>query len=102
MLGARISRVGGLKRVGVRNYSSPINIGSGLIEIREYIIKPESLQSFLAISQNYAYLRKQLLPFLGMFTCETGGVLNRVIHFYYYDESKLILNSFVYQFVVKY
>lgn len=30
----------------------------------------------------FVELRKQLLPFLGMFTCDTGGVLNRVLHFY--------------------
>lgn len=31
-------------------------------------------------------LRKSLLPFLGMFTCDTGGLLSRVVHFYHYDD----------------
>eukprot|EP01025_Chloroclados_australasicus_P034482 TRINITY_DN3521_c0_g1_i3.p1 TRINITY_DN3521_c0_g1~~TRINITY_DN3521_c0_g1_i3.p1 ORF type:complete len:259 (-),score=21.41 TRINITY_DN3521_c0_g1_i3:323-1099(-) len=65
---------------------SSMTVGKGLIEIREYTIKPEYFASFLAVSQNYSDLRKQALPFLGMFTCETGGILNRVIHFYYYED----------------
>ena len=31
-------------------------------------------------------LRKSLLPFLGMFMCDTGGTLNRVVHFYHYRD----------------
>ena len=31
-------------------------------------------------------LRRRLLPFLGMFTCDTGGVLNRVVHLYHYND----------------
>lgn len=31
-------------------------------------------------------LRKRLLPFLGMFTCDTGGLLSRVVHLYHYND----------------
>mmetsp|Transcript_32859 Transcript_32859/g.72584 ORF Transcript_32859/g.72584 Transcript_32859/m.72584 type:complete len:271 (-) Transcript_32859:35-847(-) len=59
---------------------------AGLIEIREYTIKPEAFGTFMKVSKEYADLRKQLLPFLGMFTADVGACLHRVTHFYHYKD----------------
>lgn len=59
---------------------------SGLLELREYTMKPESIREFLKLTQDNVELRKSLLPFLGMFVCDTGGPLNKVTHFYHYTD----------------
>ena len=58
--------------VGVRNatraFSSSAAASSshaGLIEIREYTLKPEGFMDFIKISEDYSDVRKELLPFLG-------------------------------------
>ncbi|KAG2489369.1 hypothetical protein HYH03_012199 [Edaphochlamys debaryana] len=57
----------------------------GLIEIREYTLKPEGMGAFMKVSAEYADVRKELLPFLGLFTCDVGSCLHRVTHLYAYD-----------------
>lgn len=37
----------------------------GILEVREYTLKPEGMGSFLAIAADTAPLRSELLPFLG-------------------------------------
>lgn len=56
------------------------------LEVREYTLKPEGMKDFMTLTGDYKDLRSKLLPFLGMFTCDTGGTLNRVIHFYSYKD----------------
>ncbi len=46
---------------------------------------PTNCQEFMRLTNEKLELRKSLLPFLGMFTCDTGGLLSRVVHFYHYD-----------------
>lgn len=58
---------------------------TGLVEIRQYVMKPEGIKDFMRLTGEKKELRTSLLPFLGMFTCDTGGVLNRVVHLYHYD-----------------
>lgn len=72
---------------------------TGLLELRQYTLKPEAVREFLVGSTKYAELRKSLLPFVGMFTFDTGGVLTRVAHMYAYrdfhhrDQSKAALGA---------
>ncbi|WIA12449.1 hypothetical protein OEZ85_012484 [Tetradesmus obliquus] len=40
----------------------------------------------MKLAAENAALRSKLLPFLGMFTCDTGGDLNEVTHFYHYKD----------------
>lgn len=58
----------------------------GLLEIREYTLHPAGMGEFLKLAADTAQLRAKLLPFLGMFTCDTGSNLNRVTHLYYYKD----------------
>jgi hypothetical protein len=50
-----------------RQCSSKIshNGSQGIIEVREYTLKPEGMADFLKLAANTAPVRKQLLPFLG-------------------------------------
>ncbi|KXZ48796.1 hypothetical protein GPECTOR_25g380 [Gonium pectorale] len=56
----------------------------GLIEIREYTLKPEGFAPFMKIAADYGGARRELLPFLGMFTADVGSCLHRVTHLYAY------------------
>eukprot|EP00884_Botryococcus_braunii_P003301 jgi/Botrbrau1/12972/Bobra.154_2s0021.1 len=58
----------------------------GLVEIRQYTIEPRGLKSFLELSSEYAELRKGLMPWRGMFVCDTGGIMNQVTHLYHYRD----------------
>ncbi|KAF6240403.1 hypothetical protein COO60DRAFT_1709046 [Scenedesmus sp. NREL 46B-D3] len=60
--------------------------GLGILEIREYTLHPAGSKQFMKLAAEHAMLRSQLLPFLGMFTCDTGGDLNTVTHFYHYED----------------
>jgi len=60
--------------------------GPGILEIREYTLNPASVTAYLKLASETAELRAQLLPFLGMFTCDVGGDLNTVTHLYYYKD----------------
>ncbi|KAF8071348.1 NIPSNAP3A [Scenedesmus sp. PABB004] len=60
--------------------------GPGLLEIREYTLHPAGFKAFMALAAEAAELRGRLLPFLGMFTCDTGGDLNTVTHLYHYKD----------------
>eukprot|EP00887_Chlorella_sp_A99_P002796 scaffold6.g2796.t1 len=40
----------------------------------------------MQLTEKFIGLRKELLPFLGMWMCDTGGVLNRVLHLYQYGD----------------
>ncbi|GFR52604.1 hypothetical protein Agub_g15202, partial [Astrephomene gubernaculifera] len=57
----------------------------GLIEIREYTVKPEGFAQFMKVASEYVGVRKELLPLLGMFTCDMGSCLHRMTHMYSYD-----------------
>ncbi|EFJ42285.1 hypothetical protein VOLCADRAFT_107330 [Volvox carteri f. nagariensis] len=57
----------------------------GLIEIREYTLKPEGVSQFMKVATEYADVRRELLPFLGLFTCDVGSCLHRVTHLYAYS-----------------
>ena len=78
-----------------------------VFEMREYTLHPAGVKQFLQLSAEYAALRASLNPgFRGcaaawrrgrgawralthaarsFFVCDTGGVLNRVTHFYAYE-----------------
>ncbi|KAG1676124.1 hypothetical protein FOA52_004964 [Chlamydomonas sp. UWO 241] len=58
----------------------------GFIEFREYTLKPEGAADFLRLSNEYADVRKELLPLLGIFTCDVGSCLHRVTHMYHYKD----------------
>ncbi|MEW5308020.1 MAG: hypothetical protein WDW38_000011 [Sanguina aurantia] len=58
----------------------------GLIEVREYTVIPAGLASYMEVTTKTAELRKSLLPFLGMFTCDVGGSLLKVTHLYGYKD----------------
>eukprot|EP00201_Polytomella_parva_P000051 CAMPEP_0175039198 /NCGR_PEP_ID=MMETSP0052_2-20121109/401_1 /TAXON_ID=51329 ORGANISM="Polytomella parva, Strain SAG 63-3" /NCGR_SAMPLE_ID=MMETSP0052_2 /ASSEMBLY_ACC=CAM_ASM_000194 /LENGTH=236 /DNA_ID=CAMNT_0016300925 /DNA_START=115 /DNA_END=822 /DNA_ORIENTATION=- len=58
----------------------------GFIEVREYTLKPEGFASYVNITKDFIDVRKEYLPFLGMFTCEVGDSLHRVVHFYNYKD----------------
>lgn len=69
-----------------RGFAASAN-GGGFYEVRKYTLHPEGQKAFLALSETFAPMRRELIPgFLGMFAAETGGVLNEVIHFYYYPD----------------
>ncbi|KAG2444417.1 hypothetical protein HXX76_001170 [Chlamydomonas incerta] len=73
---------------GLRGFAGSAASGSsapGLIEVREYTLKPEGVKAFMDVSAEYADVRKELLPFLGLFTCDVGSCLHRVTHMYAYD-----------------
>eukprot|EP00200_Dunaliella_tertiolecta_P012987 CAMPEP_0202369310 /NCGR_PEP_ID=MMETSP1127-20130417/1172_1 /ASSEMBLY_ACC=CAM_ASM_000462 /TAXON_ID=3047 /ORGANISM="Dunaliella tertiolecta, Strain CCMP1320" /LENGTH=259 /DNA_ID=CAMNT_0048964931 /DNA_START=62 /DNA_END=841 /DNA_ORIENTATION=- len=57
----------------------------GFVEVREYVLKPEGVTDYLRLTEEYADVRKELLPFLGMFSCDIGA-LNKVTHFYSYKD----------------
>lgn len=59
---------------------------TGLVELRSYQLKPEGIKEFMRLTNETVELRKRLLPFLGMFTCDTGGLLSRVVHLYHYND----------------
>ncbi|GAB4816440.1 hypothetical protein N2152v2_003486 [Parachlorella kessleri] len=59
---------------------------AGLLELRQYVMKPAGIKEFMRLTKEKLELRTSLLPFLGMFTCDTGGVLNRVVHLYHYRD----------------
>ncbi|KAG2447150.1 hypothetical protein HYH02_007896 [Chlamydomonas schloesseri] len=83
------SLAGGLR--GFASSSSSFSSSSaaagaaGLVEVREYTLKPEGVKAFMDVSAEYADVRKELLPFLGLFTCDVGSCLHRVTHMYAYD-----------------
>lgn len=58
---------------------------AGVIEVREYTLKPEGIKPFMEVTARNAALRASCLPWLGMFTCDAGGTMNRVVHFYHYE-----------------
>lgn len=64
--------------------TGPAVLGS-LLEIREYTLHPSGIKDYLKLTAEHAKLRSSLLPFKGMFTCDTGAELNKVTHFYTYD-----------------
>jgi len=42
-----------------------VSIDPGFIEVREYVLKPEGMADYLKLTEEYADVRKALLPFLG-------------------------------------
>lgn len=45
--------------------STPEATSPDLLEMREYTLKPEGIKPFMALTNDMAGLRRQLLPFLG-------------------------------------
>ena len=41
------------------------NEAKGLVELRQYTLKPEGIKEFMALTRKFIETRKQLLPFLG-------------------------------------
>ncbi|KDD75654.1 hypothetical protein H632_c566p1 [Helicosporidium sp. ATCC 50920] len=84
ILSAATSVVRGVARaIGHRASSAS---AAGLLEIREYTLEPKGIKAFNALTADYVGLRTSLLPLLGFFACDTGGVLNRVVHLYHYRD----------------
>lgn len=60
---------------------------SGFLEMRQYTLVPEKMKEYMKLADASAALRKRLNPgFLGFFTCDTGSMLNRVTHFYHFQD----------------
>ena len=58
----------------------------GLVELRTYTLHPGGFAKWMELTEEAAELRNASLPaFRAMFTCESGGVLNRVTHLYVYS-----------------
>ncbi|GAX80973.1 hypothetical protein CEUSTIGMA_g8408.t1 [Chlamydomonas eustigma] len=58
----------------------------GLVEIREYTLKPEGVGAYTQLAIEYAAVRKTLLPLLGIFSCDVGSSLHRITHMYHYKD----------------
>ena len=57
-----------------------------VVEVRTYTCSPEGFVRFLQLCSETVALRKQVLPgFRAYFTCDSGGVLNRVVHIYEFE-----------------
>lgn len=76
-----------------RAFSSTVHKGQlqddapGIVEIREYVLKPEGFKNWLALTQEHVELRKKLNPhWLGLFTVDTGSCLHKVVHLYAYKD----------------
>lgn len=63
-------------------------IGSGLLELRSYTLKPEGFTPYLRLCQSYHDTRKRIFPIVAMFTTETGGDVSTVYHLYQYEVSR--------------
>eukprot|EP00879_Flechtneria_rotunda_P023623 GHRR01024994.1.p1 GENE.GHRR01024994.1~~GHRR01024994.1.p1 ORF type:complete len:220 (+),score=50.15 GHRR01024994.1:747-1406(+) len=70
----------------VRALSNNAVVQPGVLEIREYTLHPASIKEFMKLATDNSKIRGQLLPFLGMFTCDAGGDLNKVTHIYQYTD----------------
>ena len=57
-----------------------------IIELREYKINPQDIQTYITETSKKAELRKSLVPLRLFSLPETGGVLNIATHFYYYKD----------------
>lgn len=69
----------------MRALATSASSSAGLVEVREYTLKPEGVADFLQLCKEYAGVRASLLPFKGAFTAELGSCLHRMTHFYTYD-----------------
>ena len=69
-----------------RGFASAGSHHTGFVEIREYTLKPNGMVNFINLAQETSALRSSLLPFLGMFSTDTGDTLNRVVHMYHYPD----------------
>lgn len=56
----------------------------GVIEMRQYALKPSGVRDYLALTQQSAAVRRQHLPLAGFFQAELGGDLTTLTHFYAY------------------
>ncbi|GBF99804.1 hypothetical protein Rsub_12557 [Raphidocelis subcapitata] len=65
--------------------AAPAAPSGSVLEVREYTLHPAGMKAYLKLTAEHAELRRSLLPFLGMFTCDTGGELNVVTHLYAYE-----------------
>ncbi|PNH08905.1 Protein NipSnap 3A [Tetrabaena socialis] len=60
---------------------------SGIIELRDYTIRPSEFKCFLNLSEEFSSARASVYKgFLGMFTADTGGNVSRVVHLYYFED----------------
>lgn len=56
-----------------------------VVELREYLLKPEAVGTYMKATTAAADLRKSLVPMRLFSTPDTGGRLNKAIHFYHYE-----------------
>ena len=56
----------------------------GFLEVREYDIDPGSFGRFTSLVEETADLRRRVLPVVGLFKPDIGGVLNSFTHMYHY------------------
>lgn len=56
----------------------------GFLEVREYDINPGSFGRFISLVEETVDLRKHVLPVVGLFKPDIGGVLNSFTHMYHY------------------
>ncbi|GLC46162.1 hypothetical protein PLESTB_001196400 [Pleodorina starrii] len=82
---AKLFRQGPVLALGRAFAFQAASSSPGLIEIREYTLKPEGMSQFMKVAAEYAGVRRELLPFLGLFTCDVGSCLHRVTHLYAYS-----------------
>ena len=60
----------------------------GLVELREYVLRPDKAAAYLAATQDAAAVRHDLVPTRLCSMPETGGQLQVFTHWYYYDDHK--------------
>jgi len=58
----------------------------GYLEVREYDIDPGLFGTFSSLVEETVDLRKRVLPVVGLFKPDIGGVLNSFTHMYYYKD----------------
>jgi len=82
---ATASRSLRLTRNAVRHQSASAS-SPGVVELREYVLKPEFIGEYMKISTEGGDLRKRLVPLRLFGNPETGDTLNLAQHFYHYSD----------------
>lgn len=78
-----------LNSIGFRfSSSSPLSSGyavSPVVELREYLLNPKDTNLYLNVAADFSYLRNEIEPLRLFATPETGLIVNKAIHLYYYE-----------------
>mmetsp|Transcript_9031 Transcript_9031/g.15687 ORF Transcript_9031/g.15687 Transcript_9031/m.15687 type:complete len:274 (+) Transcript_9031:3-824(+) len=80
----QLAWAGSAQETWTAGFASASTQPRGIIEVREYLVKPASMQAYVKLTEQYATVRKELLPILGMFQTDLGGPLTKLTHFYNY------------------